>query len=139
MAEGIRKRHAKGCGAREGGRRNCNAGWEAAIYLAREPPGNSHSSRPSMRKPPICGAFSAAERSRTSTDLEGPQGPQPGVQCSVTSRLRADVLENDELALGMLDWPELESEHRAGPESVAESLEGAGAGRVPAALDPRDG
>jgi integrase len=36
MAEGIRKRHSKGCSAREGGRCNCNAGWEASIYLARE-------------------------------------------------------------------------------------------------------
>lgn len=36
MAEGIRKRHSKGCGTRRGGRCNCNAGWEASIYLARE-------------------------------------------------------------------------------------------------------
>lgn len=36
MAEGIRKRHSKGCSAREGGRCNCNAGWEASVYLARE-------------------------------------------------------------------------------------------------------
>lgn len=36
MAEGIRKRHSKGCSAREGGRCNCKAGWEASIYLARE-------------------------------------------------------------------------------------------------------
>ena len=36
MAEGIRKRHSKGCSAREGGRCSCNAGWEASIYLARE-------------------------------------------------------------------------------------------------------
>ena len=36
MAEGIRKRHSKGCSARAGGRCNCNAGWEASIYLARE-------------------------------------------------------------------------------------------------------
>jgi integrase len=36
MAEGIRKRHSKGCSAREGGRCNCRAGWEASIYLARE-------------------------------------------------------------------------------------------------------
>jgi integrase len=36
MAEGIRKRHSKGCRARQGGRCNCNAGWEASIYLARE-------------------------------------------------------------------------------------------------------
>lgn len=36
MAEGIRKRHSKGCPAREGGRCRCNAGWEASIYLARE-------------------------------------------------------------------------------------------------------
>lgn len=36
MAEGIRKRHSKGCSARDGGRCNCNAGWEASIYLARE-------------------------------------------------------------------------------------------------------
>lgn len=36
MAEGIRRRHSKGCGVREGGRCNCSAGWEASIYLARE-------------------------------------------------------------------------------------------------------
>jgi integrase len=36
MAKGIRKRHSKGCSAREGGRCNCKAGWEASIYLARE-------------------------------------------------------------------------------------------------------
>ncbi|HEV7400832.1 MAG TPA: site-specific integrase [Solirubrobacterales bacterium] len=36
MAEGIRKRHSKECNARRGGRCNCNAGWEASIYLARE-------------------------------------------------------------------------------------------------------
>jgi integrase len=36
MAEGIRKRHSKGCAGRQGGRCNCNAGWEASIYLARE-------------------------------------------------------------------------------------------------------
>ena len=36
MAEGIRKRHSKGCSARKDGRCNCKAGWEASIYLARE-------------------------------------------------------------------------------------------------------
>jgi integrase len=36
MAEGIRKRHSKGCSTRQGGRCNCNAGWEASIYLARQ-------------------------------------------------------------------------------------------------------
>lgn len=36
MAEGIRKRHSKRCSAREGGRCNCKAGWEASVYLARE-------------------------------------------------------------------------------------------------------
>lgn len=36
MAEGIRKRHSKGCSGRKGGRCNCNAGWEASVYLARE-------------------------------------------------------------------------------------------------------
>ena len=36
MAEGIRKRHSKGCSARHGGRCSCKAGWEASIYLARE-------------------------------------------------------------------------------------------------------
>jgi integrase len=36
MAEGIRKRHSKGCSARQGGRCTCKAGWEASIYLARE-------------------------------------------------------------------------------------------------------
>lgn len=36
MAEGIRKRHSNGCASRKGKRCNCNAGWEASIYLARE-------------------------------------------------------------------------------------------------------
>jgi integrase len=36
MAEGIRKRHSKRCNHRDGGRCNCNAGWEASVYLARE-------------------------------------------------------------------------------------------------------
>jgi integrase len=36
MAAGIRKRHSKGCRARDGGRCNCNAGWEASVFLARE-------------------------------------------------------------------------------------------------------
>jgi len=36
MAEGIRKRHSTGCRTEEGGRCNCNAGWEAAIYIPRE-------------------------------------------------------------------------------------------------------
>ncbi len=35
-AEGIRKRHSKGCSAGDGGRCNCNAGWEASVYLTRE-------------------------------------------------------------------------------------------------------
>jgi len=36
MAEGIRKRHSKGCSACDGGRCNCKAGWEASVYLAKE-------------------------------------------------------------------------------------------------------
>ena len=36
MAEGIRKRHSKGCSAREGGRCNCDGGWEASVYSARD-------------------------------------------------------------------------------------------------------
>jgi len=36
MAEGIRKRHSKGCSARNSGRCTCNAGYEASIYLVRE-------------------------------------------------------------------------------------------------------
>ena len=36
MAEGIRKRHSRGCAARQDGRCNCNAGWEASFYVARE-------------------------------------------------------------------------------------------------------
>jgi len=36
MAEGIRKRHSKGCRSRTGGRCNCRAGWEASIFLSRE-------------------------------------------------------------------------------------------------------
>jgi integrase len=36
MAEGITKRHSKGCSAREGGRCNCGAGWEASVYSPRD-------------------------------------------------------------------------------------------------------
>jgi integrase len=35
MAEGIRKRHSKGCSARDGGRCNCNAGYEAWVFSKR--------------------------------------------------------------------------------------------------------
>jgi integrase len=34
MAEGIRRRHSKGCPAKSAKRCNCKAGWEASIYLA---------------------------------------------------------------------------------------------------------
>jgi integrase len=36
MAEGIRKRHSKGCSARDGGRCNCNAGYEAWVFSKRD-------------------------------------------------------------------------------------------------------
>jgi integrase len=36
MATGIRKLHSRGCRARTGARCNCNAGWEASVYLARD-------------------------------------------------------------------------------------------------------
>lgn len=36
MAEGIRKRHSKGCPAKNGGRCRCNAGWEASVFSNRE-------------------------------------------------------------------------------------------------------
>jgi integrase len=36
MAEGIRKRHSKGCSARNGGRCNCNAGYEAWVFSKRD-------------------------------------------------------------------------------------------------------
>ena len=36
MATGIRKLHSKGCPAKDGKRCRCNAGYEAAVYLARE-------------------------------------------------------------------------------------------------------
>ena len=36
MAEGIRKRHSKGCSAREGGCCNCDGGWEASVYSPRD-------------------------------------------------------------------------------------------------------
>ena len=36
MAEGIRKRHSRNCRSRQGGRCNCNAGWEASVYIAQE-------------------------------------------------------------------------------------------------------
>ena len=36
MAEGIRKRHSKGCPAKEGGRCRCRAGYEAWVFSKRE-------------------------------------------------------------------------------------------------------
>ncbi|HEU4905552.1 MAG TPA: site-specific integrase [Solirubrobacterales bacterium] len=36
MAEGIRKRHSKNCSAREGGRCNCKAGYEAWVFSRRD-------------------------------------------------------------------------------------------------------
>ncbi|MDX6609084.1 MAG: hypothetical protein QOF85_1009 [Solirubrobacterales bacterium] len=36
MAEGIRKRHSKGCNARSGGRCNCKAGYEAWVFSKRD-------------------------------------------------------------------------------------------------------
>lgn len=36
MAEGIRKRHSRGCRARQGGRCNCKAGWEAWVFSKRD-------------------------------------------------------------------------------------------------------
>lgn len=36
MAEGIRKRHSKGCRAREGGRCSCKAGYEAWVFSPRD-------------------------------------------------------------------------------------------------------
>jgi hypothetical protein len=36
MAEGIRKRHSKGCSAPEGGRCNCDGGWEASVHSPRD-------------------------------------------------------------------------------------------------------
>jgi integrase len=36
MATGIRRRHSKGCPARDGGRCRCKAGFEASVYVARE-------------------------------------------------------------------------------------------------------
>jgi integrase len=36
MATGITKRHSRNCRARDGGRCNCNAGWEASVFSKRE-------------------------------------------------------------------------------------------------------
>ena len=36
MAEGIRKRHSRGCSARGGGRCNCERGWQASVYSPRD-------------------------------------------------------------------------------------------------------
>jgi integrase len=36
MAEGIRRRHSKGCGAREGRRCSCKAGYEAWVFSKRD-------------------------------------------------------------------------------------------------------
>lgn len=36
MAEGVRKRHSKGCRSRDGDRCNCNAGYEAWVFSSRD-------------------------------------------------------------------------------------------------------
>lgn len=36
MAEGIRKRHSKGCAFHKGKRCNCKAGWEASVFSKRD-------------------------------------------------------------------------------------------------------
>ena len=36
MATGITKRHSSGCRSREGGRCNCDAGWEASVFSKRD-------------------------------------------------------------------------------------------------------
>lgn len=36
MATGITKRHSRTCRTREGGRCNCNAGWEASVFSKRD-------------------------------------------------------------------------------------------------------
>lgn len=36
MAEGIRRRHSKGCPARKGRRCKCNAGWEASVFSKKD-------------------------------------------------------------------------------------------------------
>jgi integrase len=36
MATGITRRHSRTCRSREGGRCNCNAGWEASVFSKRE-------------------------------------------------------------------------------------------------------
>jgi integrase len=36
MADGMRKRHAKGCPALDGGRCNCDGGWQASVYSPRD-------------------------------------------------------------------------------------------------------
>ena len=36
MATGITKRHSRTCRSREGGRCNCNAGWEASVFSKRD-------------------------------------------------------------------------------------------------------
>lgn len=36
MATGIRKRHSNGCPGRDGGRCQCDAGWEASVYSKRD-------------------------------------------------------------------------------------------------------
>jgi hypothetical protein len=36
MATGVTKRHSKGCPGLNGGRCNCNAGWEASVWSQRD-------------------------------------------------------------------------------------------------------
>ncbi len=36
MSTGIRRLHSKGCAARDGGRCNCGAGYEASVFSKRD-------------------------------------------------------------------------------------------------------
>jgi integrase len=71
MADGIRKRHAKGCPALDGGRCNCDGGYEASVYSARD---GKRIYRTFPRKPEAKSWQADAKRSLDRGKLRAPNG-----------------------------------------------------------------
>ena len=64
MSTGIRKRHSKGCRARDGGRCNCNAGWEAWVLPCARGPQGQQDLRPARRGEILAGRRHGCGQSR---------------------------------------------------------------------------
>jgi hypothetical protein len=71
MADGIRKRHAKGCPALDGGRCNCDGGYEASVCSARD---RKRIYRTFPRKPEAKSWQADAKRSLDRGQLRVPNG-----------------------------------------------------------------